>query len=90
MSPAVGARNFNHWTAREVPGMNVLYSFIQQLFIGHLYVPGPVLDPGNKIVNKATVCKGNQTSEWAVGMLSKLQGGPQIYSRGGSGWDPQR
>ena len=43
--------------------MNVLYSFIQQLIIGHLNVPETVLGAGNKIVNKATVYKGNQTSE---------------------------
>lgn len=33
------------------------------------YLLGPVLGPWNKIVNKAPVSKGNQTSEWAVGML---------------------
>lgn len=70
--------------------MNVLYSFIQQLFVGHPYVPDTVLGSRNKLVNKATVYKGNQTSEWAVEMLLKLQRWSPVYSRGGSGWEPSR
>ena len=77
-------------TQQVILGMNVLYSFIQQLFVGHPYVPDTVLGSGNKIVNEATVYKGNQTSEWAVEMLLKLQRWPLVYSRGGSGWEPSR